>query len=44
MNAKRRAASLLLGIVLAACANTPTSPTSAPKPEPDHHAWPDRAY
>ena len=29
MNAKRRAASLLLGIVLAACANTPTSPTPA---------------
>ena len=30
MNAKRRAASLLLGVVLAACVGTPTAPTPAP--------------
>ena len=29
MNAKRRAASLLLGVLLAACAGTPTTPTPA---------------
>jgi len=38
MNAKRRAASLLLGVVLAACAGTPGSPTPAgslsPVPSP----------
>ena len=40
MNAKRRAASLLLGVLLAACAGTPTSPSPAgsspliPSPSP----------
>jgi len=37
MNAKRRAASLLLGVLLAACGNTPASPTpegSSPAPSP----------
>lgn len=38
MNAKRRAASLLLGVILAACAGTPTSPmptgSSPPAPSP----------
>jgi len=38
MNAKRRAASLLLGVVLAACGSTPASPTPAgsfpPAPSP----------
>ena len=32
MNAKRRAASLLFGVLLAACANTPTSSTPTPGP------------
>ena len=32
MNAKRRAASLLLGVVLAACAGNPTAPTPAGSP------------
>jgi len=32
MNAKRRAASLLLGVILAACVGTPTPPTPGPSP------------
>ena len=34
MNAKRRAASLLLGVLLAACAATPASPTPTGSPPP----------
>jgi len=40
MNAQRRAASLLLGVILAACANAPASPTPAGSTQPPPSATP----
>ena len=40
MNAKRQAASLLLGALLAACANTPATPTPAGSTQPTPSATP----
>lgn len=40
MNEKRRAASLLLGVVLAACGSTPTTPTPAGSTQPTPSAPP----
>jgi len=40
MNAKRRAASLLLGVVLAACGSTPATPTPAGSTQPTPSATP----